>query len=288
MSGVIIQDQRFKMFDLLMREIRNGLVPEDKLDKFEEFHAAELYGGYGVFECIAQQKRFAAIEQLLDLLAEEGAAVVYGAVDITKTKRAIYGSADPLDIAFRICIQEIYEWVKKQIFSGNERDDDEKVERWMGTLVLLIVDDCEKKHKDMLQNSFRNLRHPPPSISRSMPASQRFVHFHDDVFFGDSRYSVGIQLADLCSYFIARHLQGDEEIRPFYDLIEPHIVYGQLYPEEEAFRTPQPVLKNLTQLGGLLGDGERISEIQPSDGGDPSRQSESSKRSNGSGEAGER
>ena len=117
MSGVIIQDASFKMFDILMRSIRDNLVPPDKLDKFEEFHAAELYGGYGVFEGIDQEKRFDAIRKLLSLLKGGKAAVVYGAVDIAKAKREVYGSADPLDIAFRICIQEIFEWVKDRIFA---------------------------------------------------------------------------------------------------------------------------------------------------------------------------
>ena len=276
MSGIIIPDHRFKVFDITMRLIRDSLLPSDRLDKFEEFHAAELYGGYGVFEGIEQSKRFEAIGRLLSLLATESAAVVYGAVDIARAKREVYGSADPLDIAFRICTQEIYEWVRNQIFVDREgEDEDAKVERWLGTLVLLIVDDCEKKYKDMLQNSFRNLRHPLPSASKNMTAGDRFVHFHDDVFFGDSRYSVGIQLADLCSYFIARYLQGDEVIRPFYDLIHPHIVYGQFYPQQQAFSVPVPVLTNmnLLQLGGTLSD-NRIPQIQSGDQSDTSGQSE--------------
>jgi hypothetical protein len=50
------------------------------------------------------------------------------------------------------------------------------------------------------------------------------------MYFGDSRHSLGIQLADLCSYFIARHLDGDVEIRGFYDLISPHIVSANTHP----------------------------------------------------------
>ena len=270
MSGVIIRDVSFKMFDIAMRTIRDGLVPDDRLDSFEEFHAAELYGGYGVFEGIEKEKRFAAITKLLKLLEIEGTAVVYGAVDITKTKREVYGSADPLDIAFRICIHEIYEWVRKQIFSSEEMGEDEQMERWLNALVLLIVDDCEKKQRDVLQNSFRNLRHPLPSLGQKMATGERLVHFHDDVFFGDSRYSVGIQLADLCSYFIARHLQGDEEISSFYELIQPNIVFGQLYPDEDKFRTQSQVLNNLALWGGLLSGGNQAPEVPPDDGGDSS------------------
>jgi Protein of unknown function (DUF3800) len=226
MSGVIIRDASFKMYDIAMRTIRDKLVPQDKLDQFAEFHAAELYGGYGVFEGIDQDVRFDAVRRLLGLLNVDNTAVVYGAVDIAETKRQVFGSADPLDVAFRICFQEINEWIVKEIFTTSGDSEDEQIEKWMSGLVLLIVDDCEKKHREMLQNSFRNLRHPLPSVRKNKSVGERFVHFHDDVFFGDSRYSVGIQIADLCSYFIARHLQGDEEIAPFYNLILPHIAYG--------------------------------------------------------------
>lgn len=289
MSGVIIQDISFKMFDVAMSSIRNDLVPEGKLDDFEEFHASELYGGYGVFEGIEQEKRFHAIKRLLGLLKMDGSIVVYGAVDIAKTKREVFGSADPLDIAFRICLREISQWVRAQAFSAaGIQGENEELRRWLAAMVLLIVDDCEKKQRDMLQNSFRNWRHPLPSVSKTMPYSQRFGHFHDDIFFGDSRYSVGIQLADLCSYFIARHLQGDEEIKPFYDLIEPHIEYGQFYPEQTDFKAPQPILTNLRGLlAGLNNEENRISEVRSNDGGTIESSPQRDQEEIGSGEAGE-
>jgi uncharacterized protein DUF3800 len=270
MSGIIIEDTSFKVFDIAMRFIRNELVPEEKLDKFSEFHAAELFGGYGVFEGIEREKRLGAIRKLLKLLSSPGSSVVYGAVDIAKTKREVFGSADPLDMAFRICLSEISEWVKNRAFSdsGDKKDEDEELRRWLAALVLLIVDDCSQKdQRAMLQDSFRNLRHPSPAASKTMSATQRFAHFHDDVFFGDSRYSVGIQLADLCSYFIARHLQGDEEIQEFYDLIEPHISYGQFYPEQKEFKRPQPRLSSLRLALAGLQDEKRISKVRSDDGG---------------------
>jgi hypothetical protein len=30
-------------------------------------------------------------------------------------------------------------------------------------------------------------------------------HFRDDMYFGDSRESVGVQKADICTFFIAKH-----------------------------------------------------------------------------------
>ena len=92
-------------------------------------------------------------------------------------------------------------------------------------LILVVVDECDKKIKDTLHRSFRSLR-PQRRANDDSP----YTVFHDDMYFGDSRYSIGIQLADLCSYFIGRHLAGDEEIAPFYEMIQPHIVFSEVHP----------------------------------------------------------
>src|SRR5215467_5208862 len=74
------------------------------------------------------------------------------------------------------------------------------------------------KTRDMLHTSYRAFRYSP--------------NFHDDMYFGDSRYSMGIQLADLCAYFIGRHLEGDTETKPFYDMVSPHITFSLQQPKQ--------------------------------------------------------
>jgi hypothetical protein len=291
-SGVLIEDKCFKQIEMAMRRIRIDLVPQEKIGEFREFHACELYGGHGVFDGISQEKRFEAIRKLLFLLQFEKLSVVYGAVDIQKAKREISGSADPLDIAFRICMKEVYDWVTARSIRGDfEKEEDKAIQTWLEELVIVILDDCDGKRRAVLQTSFRTLRHPSPSIV-DPPVTQRLPHFHDDMFFGDSRYSIGLQLADLCSYFIARHLEGDAEIEYFYDIIEPHIVYGQLYPDQQTFSRPQSRLKAFSELLvlGALGSIEEpgVPEIQSGDGDDTSSQSESSEGGDGSGETSER
>ena len=64
MTGVVIQDNVFTVLEYAVSSIRETLIPADKKDKFEEFHACELYGGYGVFDGIDQEQRFDAIRKL--------------------------------------------------------------------------------------------------------------------------------------------------------------------------------------------------------------------------------
>ena len=209
------------------------LTAAGKIDQFEEFHACDLYGGYGVFEGIEQDRRFTAIGQLLNFIKGAELSVVYGAVDLTSLQNQVYASADPLDISFRTCAKGINSWLQEKIIteSNKEPADPDKVSGlvrwWLEAVVILIVDECDNKIKATLQKSFRNIRPRRKPPDHLKPPT---VHFHDDMYFGDSRYSVGIQLADLCSYFIARHLNGDQETENFYQMIKPYIVFSQTHP----------------------------------------------------------
>jgi hypothetical protein len=119
MSGVIIEDKTFKIVEIGMTGIQQKLIPPDRLDRFEEFHACELYGGYGIFEGIDQDKRFEAITNLLELLKAGKMSVVFGGVDLGKLRNEVYASADPLDISFRICVDGVHSWANKHVISNS-------------------------------------------------------------------------------------------------------------------------------------------------------------------------
>jgi hypothetical protein len=242
MSAVLIEDKSFKLAEMGISGIAEDLVPEEKREKFEEFHASELYGGYNVFEGIDQSKRFEAIERLLGLFEIFDLSVIYGAVNLEGLRATAYGSADPIDIGFRTCLKGIDWWVDKRIGDSalsvaKERPQEDGIDHllrpilqgFIEELVLVVVDDCDAKVKASLQRSFRQSRG-----DRKSNAEAPVTHFHDDVYFGDSRYSIGIQLADLCSYFICRHLQGDRDIEGFYNRIESHIKFSEVYPASET------------------------------------------------------
>jgi hypothetical protein len=192
------------------------------LDAFEEFHACELYGGYGVFEGIKQENRFETIRILLELVKSLSAVIAYCAVNLEHLKKQVYASASALDSAFRLCASGVQKWVTEQALK-----DFQSASGPSSDLALFIADDCDNKTKATLQQSFRALRQRmrAPSFDAGQLCS-----VHDDMYFGDSKYSIGIQIADLCSYFIARHLQGDAEIEGFYKMIEPQIVSAKQEP----------------------------------------------------------
>jgi hypothetical protein len=93
------------------------------------------------------------------------------------------------------------------------------------------------KSRILSTKPFRTLR---GATTTSPGPGNELLHFHDDMYFGDSRYSIGIQLADLCAYFLARHLEGDLEIQGFYEMVSPHIVFSQVHPNVPEAFNPLP------------------------------------------------
>lgn len=89
-------------------------------------------------------------------------------------------------------------------------------------MVVLIADDFQdSKVKKNLRESFRILRNKlrPPDYDYG-----EIWHLHDDLYFGSSKESVGIQLADLCAYIVRRNLEGDPVVSGFYEAIKKQII----------------------------------------------------------------
>ena len=215
MTAVLIPDG---FFHAAQSRIVGGLaayIPEDKAEgfweKFEEFKGCQLFGGYGPFDGIDQSVRFGIIEYLLDLLGDFRLPVLYGSVHKDKMREKVWGTANPVDVCFRICLDGIVEEMKRELNGG---------------FALLIADNSTKDVKDM-RESFRDFRR-----RMGRPGREPFPtpYIHDDMYFVDSKYSIGIQLADLCGYFIAKHLQEDARGEGFYNLIKDRIVYSRVEP----------------------------------------------------------
>jgi hypothetical protein len=215
MTAVLIPDG---FFHAAQSRIIGGLaayIPEDKAEefwqKFEEFKGCELFGGYGPFDGIEQSVRDGIIEYLLDLLVEFKLPIVYGAIEKEKMREQIWGTANPVDVCFRLCMDGIVEQMKCELNGG---------------FALLIADQSTKDWKPM-RESFREFRRRMARPGRE-PFPTPYVH--DDMYFGDSKFSIGIQLADLCGFFIAKHLQNDARGEGFYNLIKDRIVYSRVEP----------------------------------------------------------
>jgi hypothetical protein len=175
LAVVMVHDRLTQDIEAMVGDCIEQTIPKDRLEQFEEFHACELYGGYGLFENIDQEARHRAIKRLLKIVYDYKLPVIYGAVDLVELGRRTYASADATDIAFRSC------------FPGIEKVMDSVQSEWPEN-ALLIVDDGDKAVKDRLKKTYKQLRFHfrPPHWTQGM------WFLHDDMYFGSSKDSIGI------------------------------------------------------------------------------------------------
>jgi Protein of unknown function (DUF3800) len=58
----------------------------------------------------------------------------------------------------------------------------------------------------------------------------------DDMYFGDSADSIGIQMADLCNYLIHQKIKQRVAIEPFFETIEKNVVCSKVEPEWSQYK----------------------------------------------------
>lgn len=235
MSTVMVKDETFREIELQMGLIAEELLPSEAYEQFTEFHACDLYNGIKPFDGIEKTQRYSVLEVLLGVLGEKNIPVIYGAVNLNRLKKMSYASANPIDMTFRMCALGVQDWMSRQLqeqFLEYRRRNAPNEPARFDDVAQFILDDCENKQLKLgLQQAFRQMRRPmrPPLFQ----SESQLENVLDDLYFGDSKFSVGLQLADACSYFIAKHLAGDATIDGFYALIEPQIVYKQVHPTSE-------------------------------------------------------
>ncbi|MFZ1009750.1 MAG: hypothetical protein WAN65_23125, partial [Candidatus Sulfotelmatobacter sp.] len=159
------------------------LFPADEVEeKFQEFHAYELFKGEGAFKGIAKAKRFDAITVLLMALRHYRLPFIYAAINEKKLAKSalpqgLFETAHPLIPAFKLCLLGIEKWAQSQHdhLAGSVRID-------YSDQYLLIVDETKDQElKKRLRNSYRLLRAARPYVVK---APNRLWHAHDAMYFG--------------------------------------------------------------------------------------------------------
>ena len=217
MGAVLIHDLFFSELEIRAGMIVEQLIPPDRLDDFKEFHAFELYGGDGVFEGIDETVRREAMSRLLHQVDSFNCPFIYSAVDKKKLIPHAFGTAEPLDVAFRMCVLQIDHWLRGR---GNDTS--------CGPAIVICDDTRDTKLKETLRASFRKIR---PKIMPPWEFGRAGVgNIHDDMYFGSSKESIGIQLADVCTWVIQRSLRKGD-VDDLYEEIAKHTICSKVEPE---------------------------------------------------------
>jgi hypothetical protein len=204
-------------------------------EKFQEFHAYELFKGEGAFKAIDEARRFDAISVLLMAITDYKLPFIYAAIDEKKlaksqASRSLLETAHPLIPAFKMCVLGVEQWAQDQHSQGQQGIV--KV-NYNDQYVLIADETKDQELKKGLRKSYRLLRAVRPYLRN---AQNRLWHAHDAMYFGDSKESVGIQLADLCAYFVRRRLsraniQNKDEGDLFYDMFASQVICAKPEPE---------------------------------------------------------
>jgi Protein of unknown function (DUF3800) len=229
-GGPIIKDSAYTNLELVLSVVVGQYVPEEEWDSFE-FHANQLFHGTGAFGHLGAKKGQEIIEQALRWIKKFNIPIVYGAVNKLKLATKIYRDAHPLMMAFELYLGCLDRWFNKRYVLDIMQNSE-------GAAALLICDDplpSDRKEKEsengraIIQEVFRRNRKKPRSGSSSGMA----IGLFDDIYFGDSKFSTGIQLADICVYLIGKHLAHKDEFNDFYGIIRDQIAAFEVFPGED-------------------------------------------------------
>ncbi len=211
-GAVIINDAIFDGLEQHLAYYLYELVEPDVGKPFEECHACDLLAGNPPFENVKRQRAIEIFSHAIAAVNQMNIPVIYAAVDLVRLNTATYGSASAVDMAFRSCVQLIEQWFKE------ESPD---------SLGLLVSDNGDKGVKEAMLKSFHLFR----NRAISSPLVRGVLeHLHDDMYFGDSKFSKGIQLADICTLIIRRHLAGYEDTEDLYQELSRSIVKHSMEP----------------------------------------------------------
>src|SRR4030095_995142 len=187
-----------------------------------------------------EPKRFSAIEVLLMSMRHYQLPFIYGAVDEKKLAnsslaKGLFGTARPVTAAFRLCALGIEDWARKQ----HQQYEDRVVIDYKDNYLLIMDDTKDVELKKQIQFSYKVLRAKHPYYLEAQP--NRLCHHPAEIYFSDSINCLGIQLSDLCTYFMQRHLSKRDKIHKdkadeFFDLIAPYAICAKPEPEWSQHR----------------------------------------------------
>jgi hypothetical protein len=229
-GALIIPAGRFGYVSAMHDTAVQQILPIERIEEFQEFHACQLYRGTDIFEGIDEEKRFTAIQVLLNAVRMEKLHFVYAAADRKAITDTPFATMRPLHAAFHMCLLGVEDWATAN--HPNRHSNNTKVIDWNDTF-LCILDDCNDKNlKAEYKKTYRTLRTKHPFKPQT---KNRLWHAHDDMFFADSTDCLGVQMADLCNYFVRMRLDGVDEPQNFYDIISKQIICAKPKPDWDRY-----------------------------------------------------
>jgi hypothetical protein len=197
---VIDGDHQWPAIDMVVRGILDTYVFEDRRANFE-FKAARLFGQLSKHEGLLRE--FVQIVDTFQLpiawCAIDRARMVkdYAQQNLTCSTEIMQ------NLGFSVAATQV-EYLMRLL--------------WPNERAIWLAD--ETRANQPMKASLRKYQESVPFGAQGT----RFEHIIDTVFFGSSKVSVGIQLADACNFFIKRHFMKDTSAERFFEIIHPLMI----------------------------------------------------------------
>jgi hypothetical protein len=217
--AVIVPDKDMLIIEKFLGLRIEMFVPEELRQQFE-FHAFKLWKREGEFSTLTEDQKRELFEGTAAVVADSGISLVYGAVNLKALRASYYSTAQPTNVAFRLCMEGLHKW-----FTETQQPHD---------VGILICDEMNPNVKKEMQQAYRAFRNNHKRGKSFLEISDIRDYLHDDLYFGDSAYSVGLQLADMCAFLIRHHLGKREDTEYLYKKIEHKIYFAKSEPDTKT------------------------------------------------------
>jgi hypothetical protein len=244
-GGIVLDHSRFSILEVMSGLIAVELVPPERREDFE-FHASDLFAGTGVFKDVDEEKRRGALLRLAELPVLMAAPYVYSAVDMRRLQKGPARSASWVDMAFFMCACGADAIVSEYIAADIQRTlaDPNKAIGVDRRLNLMIIDEPEsEKDKGRIRSGFRSMRQRLVRVMQQQAGTEgvytwehRLQNSLDDLFFGSSADSIGLQVADVANWIMWRRLCDGIEDEFYEALMKGRVVCAKPEPEWTEFR----------------------------------------------------
>ncbi len=181
LGALIVQESQWKSVETALEQVVAAYLQGPKPEDFE-IHATDLRNGTGSFAGVPLAKRLALRDALLDVAHAHRLPFVYRAITkkrYTRWLEKTYGSGvffNPHLAAFPLVAQVVNHYLTT---------------RGSADLGILIMDE----NREVATSVERSVR-----LLRTDPGSLKLDRIIEKGFFVDSRKSIVLQLADLCTY----------------------------------------------------------------------------------------
>jgi hypothetical protein len=131
-------------------------------------------------------------------------------------KRIQAHKTTPHDLAFAICLHRVDSWVRAA-FPKEQ---------------VVWISDNAGHYEQKITNAMANWRQNAKSGLSLREIMPQALHIADTVYFGDSKTSRALQIADVCCSTIREHFLNNPSAQPYFDILRPQMQNDNMpYPE---------------------------------------------------------